>query len=60
MFRQECGSKCGRMRFYERYIQVPLQTTLTQEYKFYNAMRDIAERVHIVSKNIYAINEPYT
>lgn len=25
----------------------PLQTTLTQEYRFYNAMRDIAERVHI-------------
>ena len=25
----------------------PLQTTLTQEYAFYNAMRDIAERLHI-------------
>lgn len=25
----------------------PSQTTLTQEYAFYNAMRDIAERLHI-------------
>lgn len=25
----------------------PSQTTLTLEYRFYNAMRDIAERVHI-------------
>ena len=25
----------------------PSLTTLTQEYRFYNAMRDIAERVHI-------------
>ena len=25
----------------------PSQTTLTPEYVFYNAMRDIAERVHI-------------
>ncbi|MBP3271471.1 MAG: AbrB/MazE/SpoVT family DNA-binding domain-containing protein [Ruminococcus sp.] len=25
----------------------PLQTTLTPEYRFYNAMRDIAERLHI-------------
>ena len=25
----------------------PLQTTLTPEYRFYNAMRDIAERLSI-------------
>ena len=25
----------------------PLLTTLTPEYAFYNAMRDIAERIHI-------------
>ena len=25
----------------------PLQTTLTSEYVFYNAMRDIAEKLHI-------------
>ncbi|MBR0528243.1 MAG: AbrB/MazE/SpoVT family DNA-binding domain-containing protein [Ruminococcus sp.] len=25
----------------------PLLTTLTPEYVFYNAMRDIAERIHI-------------
>lgn len=27
----------------------PLQTTLTWDYLFYNAMRDIAERLHISS-----------
>ncbi|HAE52012.1 MAG TPA: stage V sporulation protein T [Ruminococcus sp.] len=28
----------------------PSQTSFTQEYAFYNAMRDIAERLHIDTK----------
>ena len=30
----------------------PSQTTLTQEYRFYTAMRDIAEKLHIKEKII--------